>query len=124
MQENNHVAIIDLKTATVLNDFPMGTVDLDLIDTIEDDIVTPNSSLAAVPREADGAAWLTGSTFATADEGDLYGCSRGFTIFDSEGNIQYSSASEVEHETIRLGHYPEGRSENKGNEPENVAFGR
>lgn len=124
MQENNHVAIIDLKTATVLNDFPMGTVDLDLIDTIEDDIVTPNSSLAAVPREADGAAWLTGSTFATADEGDLYGGSRGFTIFDSEGNIQYSSASEVEHETIRLGHYPEGRSENKGNEPENVAFGR
>ena len=124
MQENNHAAIIDCKTGTILNDFPMGTVDLTQIDTLEDDIITPNSSLDAVPREPDAAAWVTNSVFATADEGDLYGGSRGWTLFDSEGNIQYTSGSEVEHETIRLGHYPEGRSENKGNEPEGVAFGK
>jgi hypothetical protein len=124
MQENNHVAIIDCKTATVLNDFPLGTVDLTQIDTIEDDIITPNSSLDAVPRESDAVAWVTNSVFATADEGDLYGGSRGWTLFDSEGNIQYSSGSEVEHETMRLGHYPEGRSENKGSEPEGIAYGR
>jgi hypothetical protein len=62
--------------------------------------------------------------FATADEGDLKGGSRGFTIFNSTDlKVVYSSGNELEHLVARIGHYNEDRSGNKGNEPEGLAFG-
>ncbi|MGD8630583.1 MAG: esterase-like activity of phytase family protein [Gammaproteobacteria bacterium] len=124
MQENNHIALVDLVTGTVVNDFPAGTVDLDLIDTQEEDpaLISLTDSLTGVPREPDGVTWLTDTTFATADEGDLFGGSRGITVFDIDGNVLFSSGNELDHNTVRLGHYPDGRSGNKGNETENVEF--
>jgi hypothetical protein len=127
LQENNHLVLVDLPSGEVIHDFPAGTVDLDQIDTLENDLIELNSSLSAVPREPDGVVWLNRSLFAMADEGDLDGGSRGFTIFDVDGNVRFSSGNDLEHLVVRLGHYPEGRSENKGNEPENVEaakFGR
>lgn len=51
------------------------------------------------------------------------GGSRGFTIFSaSDDSIVYDSGNEMEHVAARLGHYPDERSENKGNEPENVLY--
>lgn len=51
------------------------------------------------------------------------GGSRGFTIFNAADNsVAYDSGNEMEMWTARLGHYPEERSENKGNEPENVLY--
>ena len=79
--------------------------------------------VAQVPREPDGVTWMGTEYFATADEGDLHGGSRGFTIFSRNGDIVYSSASELDHLAARIGHYPEGRSGNKGVEPENVFYG-
>ena len=67
--------------------------------------------------------WMGTEYFATADEGDLHGGSRGFTIFSRNGDIVFSSASELDHLAARIGHYPEGRSGNKGVEPENVFYG-
>ena len=89
LQENNHIALVDLVTGTVVNDFPAGTVDLDLIDTQEEDpaLISLTDSLTGVPREPDGVTWLTDTTFATADEGDLFGGSRGITVFDIDGNV-------------------------------------
>lgn len=57
-----------------------------------------------------------------ADEGDLFDGSRGFSIFDTHGNVVFSSGNTLEHEVVRLGHYPDSRSEDKGNEPENVEY--
>jgi hypothetical protein len=122
-QENNHIILVDLKKARVVNHFSAGTQNLDNIDIFEDDIITPNASLSNVKREPDGISWITNTLFATADEGDLDGGSRGFTIYHKNGTVMYESDETVEHAVIRHGHYPEGRSENKGNEPENVEVG-
>ena len=54
---------------------------------------------------------------------DMDGGSRGFTIFKaSDNSVAYDSGNEMELWTARLGHYPDERSENKGNEPENVLY--
>ncbi|MDJ0675231.1 MAG: esterase-like activity of phytase family protein [Calothrix sp. MO_167.B42] len=122
-QENNHIALVDLLTGNVTNDFSAGSVNLTQIDTKENNLIELNSSLSDIPREPDGVNWIGNGLFATADEGDLNGGSRGFTIYNTRGRIIYSSGNSIEHEVVRLGHYPEERSENKGNEPENVEYG-
>ncbi|CAA0078488.1 Uncharacterised protein [BD1-7 clade bacterium] len=144
LQENNHIVLVDLekvqfgylmesletaKTAKkmrpeILNHFSAGTVNLAAIDTEEEDHITLTSSLTDVPREPDGVTWINNDFLATADEGDFEGGSRGFTVFNTLGKVVYSSANELEHLTVRFGHYPEGRSENKGNEPENAEVGQ
>lgn len=123
LQENNHIVLIDLKTGQVIKDWEAGTVDLESIDTNENDLIELNSSLNDVPREPDAVKWISNHTLATADEGDLFGGSRGFTIFDKTGDVTFSSGNSMEHLVTRIGHYPEDRSENKGNEPEGIEFG-
>lgn len=124
LQENNHVAVVDLRTGRVTSDFDAGTVDLDQVDTVEDDVISLTGSLRDVPREPDAVGWLGGNRFATANEGDLFGGSRGFTIFDERGRVVHDSGMQFEHEVVRHGHYPESRSENKGAEPEGIEVGR
>ncbi len=120
LQENNHLVLIDLPTATVLNHFSAGYVDLDQIDATEEDIIMQTESLMQIPREPDGVTWMNNRFFATADEGDMNGGSRGFTVFNRAGNVVWTSGNDMDHLMARIGHYPEGRSENKGNEPENA----
>ena len=122
LQENNAIVLIDLTAGAVLRSFSAGTVDLTNIDTAEDSIIDQTASLDDVPREPDGITFIGTDFIATADEGDLDGGSRGFTIFDLDGNIVYTSGSEMDQIAAQLGHYPDERSENKGNEPENIEF--
>ena len=123
LQENNHIALIDLASGGVLFDFSAGTVDLTDVDTNENDLIEQSSPLNDVPREPDAVAWISPFTFATADEGDLDGGSRGFTVFAPWGLPLYEAGNTLEHATARIGHYPESRSENKGNEPESAEYG-
>lgn len=125
MQENNCNAIIELSTGTVTS-FDAGAVPLQCIDMTEDDVILQieDTEPEGLLREPDGATWI-GETgcYATANEGDLDGGSRGFTIFDSvTGDVIYDSGNTMEIEIARIGHYPENRSENKGNEPENLLY--
>jgi len=122
LQENNAIVLIDLEAGTVLRSFSAGTVDLTNVDTVEDGIIDQTDSLDAVPREPDGIAFIGTDFIATADEGDLDGGSRGFTIFDLDGNVVYTSGNELDLLAAQFGHYPDERSENKGNEPENIEF--
>lgn len=124
MQENNHIVIIDLATGTIINHFSAGLTDLHQIDNQEEDpaLISLTDTLTNVAREPDGVTWISNEVFATADEGDLFGGSRGFTLFDTDGNILFEAGNTLEHEVVRLGHYPDSRSGNKGNEPENVEF--
>lgn len=124
LQENNGIVLIDLATATVIRSFSAGTVDLSGIDTVEEDpaIIDQTASLTAVPREPDGITFIGTDYLATADEGDWNGGSRGFTIFDLTGNVVYTSGNELDRLAAQFGHYPDARSENKGNEPENIEF--
>ncbi len=124
LQENNAIVLIDCETREVINSFTAGTVDLSYIDTEEEGVIDQSSSLTAVPREPDGVTWINKKYFATADEGDMDGGSRGFTIFDKEGNVVSGSGNGMDQIAAAYGHYPEERSGNKGSEPENVAYGK
>ena len=125
LQENNGIVLVDLEHKEIIKSFSAGTVDLSHIDTVEDGIIDQSSSLHDVLREPDGVAWINDYIFVTADEGDLDGGSRGFTIWDADkGEPIFKSGNALEHLTASVGNYPEERSENKGNEPENVAYGK
>ena len=119
LQENNHVAVVSAE-GTVLSHFSAGTVSLDGIDATEDDALSFTERLADVPREPDAVKWIDGDRFATANEGDMDGGTRGWTIFDRDGEVIHDSGAAFERALVEIGHYPEGRSENKGVEPESV----
>ena len=123
LQENNHIAMVDLMSGTVTSSFSAGTVDLTDIDATEEGQLLFTESLDSVVREPDGVTWMGTEYFATANEGDMDGGSRGFSIFDKSGNIVWDAGTMLEHLTARFGHYPDDRAGNKGNEPENVAYG-
>lgn len=128
LQENNHAVIVDLGTATVTADFPMGTVTLAGVDATDDGVIVLGDTLTNVPREPDAVAWVPGRNgalnLATANEGDLFGGSRGFSIFDRDGSLVFDSGASFDALAVRHGHYPEGRSANKGTEPEAIAYAR
>lgn len=123
LQENNHIVLVDLPTGMIVNHFSAGTQDLDKIDIAKDSLIELDSSLTAVPREPDGVSWINDSLLVTADEGDLNGGSRGYTIYNVDGDIVFESGNTVEHAIVRHGHYPDKRAGKKGNEPENVEVG-
>ncbi|MGA0839856.1 MAG: esterase-like activity of phytase family protein, partial [Pseudomonadales bacterium] len=123
LQENNHIAIVDLATATVIEDFSAGAVDLDGIDTLDErpNRVLQEDTLTAVLREPDGVTWINDELLATANEGDLDGGSRGFTVFRRDGLVVFESGNQLDQISVRVGNYPDRRSDAKGNEPENIA---
>ena len=124
LQENNHIVLLDLASAEVINHFSAGTVNLENIDTEKDKLIQLNGELNDLPREPDGVSWISNSQFVTADEGDLNGGTRGFTVFNTDGSVAYAAGNSVEHTIVRHGHYPDKRSGKKGNEPENAEFGQ
>lgn len=124
LQENNHIVLVNVADGSIVNDFSAGSVDLTQVDgTEEGALISQTESLPGVLREPDGVSWLSTEYFVTADEGDLDGGSRGFTIFNTQGEVVYAAGNSLDHMTARLGHYPDERSGNKGNEPENAEFG-
>jgi hypothetical protein len=129
LQENNHIALFDLRSGDIIQHFSAGSVDLEQIDTRENDLIELDSSMTK-RREPDAVAWIGNRYLATANEGDYEdefgeeGGSRGFSIFSSTGDLVFESGASFEHTLVSLGHYNEGRSENKGVEPEAVEFAR
>ncbi|KAH8086048.1 hypothetical protein JL720_7248 [Aureococcus anophagefferens] len=125
MQENNCVAVVDLPTGAVDFSASAGARDLTDVDVAEEGVIDQTASLAAVTAEPDGVVWIKGGAyFATANEGDMAGGSRSWSVFDgATGALVYDSGNFLEHLAASLGHYPEHRSENKGVEPENIAYG-
>lgn len=123
LQENNHIVILS-QDGEVLSHFSAGTVDLSNVDTAEERALTFDGQLNAVPREPDAVQWLDTNRIVTANEGDYQGGSRGFTIFDRDGDVLYESGLDFEYRVAMAGHYPEKRSGNKGVEPEGMEVKR
>ncbi|MBL3571053.1 alkaline phosphatase [Rhodovulum sulfidophilum] len=124
LQENNHLAVV-ARDGTVLSQFSAGTVDLEGIDaTDERAALIFAESQKGRKREPDGVTWIDGDHFATANEGDYEGGSRGWTVFSKDGQVVYESGPSLEHAIVQIGHYPDKRSDAKGVEPESVVFGR
>ena len=117
LQENNHIVIADLATGKVTKHFPAGTVSLASIDTEKDGVIALTGKMDDVPREPDAVHWIDDERFVTANEGDMDGGTRGFTIYRKDGTVEYESGTALEYEAVRLGHYPDKRNK-KGIEPE------
>ena len=124
LQENNHIVLVDLKTGKLVNHFPAGTVNLTQIDTIDErpNLIDLKDTQDNRLREPDAAVWISDSEFVTADEGDLDGGGRGWTIFDTSGNVKWTSGFSFEHLAVRVGHYPDRRSDASGTEPEGIEY--
>jgi hypothetical protein len=120
LQENNHMVVL-AADGSVLSHFSAGSVTLDGVDTEEEGALIFDQTITVV-REPDSVTWIDNTHFATANEGDMDGGSRGWTIFSQDGDIIYDSGVDFEHAIVQLGHYPEERSGNKGVEPESVTF--
>ncbi|NBC48752.1 MAG: alkaline phosphatase [Gammaproteobacteria bacterium] len=136
LQENNHIVVVDLRTASVTNHFAAGETTVQNVDATEEELGPQEQGLITFVetltkrREPDTITWIGDHLAATANEGDYEdafgeeGGSRGFTVFDTAtGAVVYESAELFEHASARAGHYNEGRSANKGGEPEAAEYG-
>ena len=119
LQENNHIVVVG-RSGELLSHFSAGRVDLSNVDTAEEGALTFDDVLTGVLREPDAVQWIDSDHFATANEGDMDGGSRGWTIFHRDGSVVYESNLSFEYAIAEIGHYPERRSGNKGVEPESV----
>lgn len=123
LQENNHIVIVDGQTGEIVSDFSAGSVTLENIDASEDGRLSFTETQADRLREPDAVQWIDDERIVIANEGDWNGGSRGFTIFDKDGTELYESGPSMEYIAATLGHYPEGRSDAKGVEPEGMEVG-
>ncbi|GAA1626549.1 esterase-like activity of phytase family protein [Actinoplanes couchii] len=122
LQENNHLAIVNLRDKKVQKHFTAGSVTVKNVDTLDDDKIELTGRITA-KREPDGVAWITDDLFATANEGDYEGGSRGWSIFDKRtGKVVWDAGNTLEHIAVAHGQYPDKRSDAKGIEVENVTF--
>ncbi|WP_313522453.1 esterase-like activity of phytase family protein [Shinella sp.] len=119
LQENNHIVIIDGKTATVKTHFSAGTVSLEGVDTKKDGALKFTGDVKDVAREPDAVKWLDDERLVVANEGDWKGGARGFTIFGKDGKVLYENGTAFEREIAKIGHYPDKRNK-KGVEPEGL----
>ncbi|MBY6092149.1 esterase-like activity of phytase family protein [Maritimibacter alkaliphilus] len=120
LQENNHLVIVS-KDGEVLSHFSAGAVDLEGIDaTDERAALIFDESQPGRKREPDAVKWIDDDHFAIANEGDMDGGSRGWTIFAKDGTEVYEAGTSFEQALIMIGHYPDKRSDAKGVEPESI----
>ncbi|MFC3061442.1 esterase-like activity of phytase family protein [Paenirhodobacter populi] len=123
LQENNHIVVVG-KDGKIASHFPAGSVALEGVDTKTDGKLSFTQTTDPIAREPDGVKWIDADHFATANEGDWKGGSRGFTIFAKDGTVVYDSGASLERAIAEIGHYPEKRSKSKGVEIESVEFAR
>ncbi|KAL3774661.1 hypothetical protein ACHAW5_003670 [Stephanodiscus triporus] len=121
LQENNAIVFINITNGKVIQSFHAGSVNLENVDLTDDKEILQNEAQDLRRREPDGVAWIGTRYIMTANEGDLDGGTRGFTIFDREnGNVMYESNASAEHLITSFGHYNDKRSKSKGVEFESV----
>ena len=124
LQENNHMVVVG-RDGSIISHFSAGAVDLEGIDaTDERGKLVFTESQQGRKREPDAVTWIDDMHFATANEGDYEGGSRGWTVFHKDGTVVYDSGTSFEHAIVQIGHYPDKRSDSKGVEPESVTFGQ
>ena len=124
LQENNHIAIIDAASGSVVSHFSAGSVSLDGVDTKKDGAFSFTGKVENAPREPDAVKWLDNDRLVVANEGDYHGGTRGFTVFSKTGEVLYESGPSFEYEAANAGHFPDARAGKKGIEPEGLETGR
>lgn len=122
LQENNGLVVVDLPTLAITSAFSAGDAAVSNVDTTDDGIFNPHDSIV-VPREPDSVQWVGDGLVATANEGDLFGGSRGWSVFDAAtGDVVWDSGNTFEELAVAHGLFNDDRADNKGAEPEGLAF--
>lgn len=127
MQENNHIALVDLVTGRVMRHWSAGTTSHSA-DTTNDGNIAFTSRIVGARREPDAIAWTPGGRLLTANEGDYnldlaagqFIGGRDFTLFDAGGGVLFEPGVSLETEAARHGHYLDSRSSSKGVEIEGI----
>lgn len=123
LQENNHMVVLD-RAGKVVSHFSAGAVTLENADlTDERGALNFTETQTDRKREPDAVKWIDNDHFATANEGDYEGGSRGWTIFKKDGTVVYDAGMSLEYAIVEAGHYPDKRSDAKGAEPESIETG-
>ena len=143
LQENNGMAILELApSGPVLSRvFSTGTVDnrradLEEEDAIDFNAVYPATVIANGDESEDPSGNVipagsrcpdaitfspSGQVIYSADEGEFnFTGGRGWSAWDLNGNFLWDDGGALEAHAVARGHYPEGRSKNKGIEVEGV----
>ncbi|MEP3045649.1 MAG: esterase-like activity of phytase family protein [Roseibium sp.] len=123
IQENNHLVIVDLASGEIVSHFSAGAATIENVPLKKARLSDASGSAENVLREPDAVAWIDDERFVTANEGDYEGGSRGFTIWNTKGDVLFDSGNQMEHLGMSHGHYPAKRAHKKGTEPEGVAVG-
>jgi hypothetical protein len=121
LQENNAVALVDLESRSVVASWSAG-LSSHAADTVDDDVISFTDTISE-EREPDAIAWTPAGNLLTANEGDWLGGSRDFSIFDPSGGVVFDAGASFELAAVAAGLYPDGRSDNKGTEPEGAEIG-
>jgi Esterase-like activity of phytase/LVIVD repeat len=140
LQENNGIAIVDISnpaSPSLVRVYSKGIAGDRPADMVEDDAIgftgifpsgapelpedLGGNPLPAGLRTPDAIAFSPdGSVIYSADEGEInFTGGRGWSAHDVHGNFLWEE-KRLERLAIQLGHYPEGRSENKGIEMEGM----
>ncbi|HEX5828721.1 MAG TPA: hypothetical protein VFY23_14435 [Candidatus Limnocylindrales bacterium] len=127
LQENNAVVLVNLKTGLVVTSWSAGST-THAADLTDDGGISFTESLTA-RREPDAIAWTPAGSLVTANEGDypdedgqLPAGSRDFAVFDALGTVIFEPG--VGFEQALGSSYADGRSDNRGSEPEGVEVGQ
>jgi DNA-binding beta-propeller fold protein YncE len=131
LQENNHVVLVSLAAGQILADFSAGTT-THAADLQDNGIISFTDTLTNARLEPDAIAWTPGGNLITANEGDYdldlasgqFTGGRNFTIFSPTGALLYDSGAQLEMAIADAGRYSDGRSDNRGVEPEGVAVAK
>ncbi|MDH3228530.1 MAG: hypothetical protein OEN55_01945 [Alphaproteobacteria bacterium] len=132
MQENNGVVVIDVRAGAFVEYIGLG-ITTHAADKTDNGVIDFSETLVAL-REPDGIAMTPdGRYFVTADEGDTdpkasktkdgspTGGGRTVSVFDAEtGILLGDTGSQIDLAADAEGVYPDGRSDSKGAEPENL----
>ena len=127
LQENNGVVIVNLETGAIVRTFSAGAT-THAADLQDNGTVSFTDTLTNARREPDGIAWTPGGNLLTANEGDYdldlgagqFVGGRNFTLFSPQCAVLFDENVRLEQEAASAGRYPDGRSDNKGIEPEGV----
>ncbi len=132
LQENNLIAVIDIESASLVRYIDAGRSVHARAD-LKNDKAWNFSERFEGQLQPDGTCFLPdGVHFVTANEGDtpnnafdnVYAGGRGFSVFNVSGERVYDSGDVAEWAAFRAGAYPDGRSGNRGVEPEGCGADR
>jgi hypothetical protein len=130
LQENNHIAIVNLANGTIIKHFSAGTT-THAADLENDGVVRFNDRLRNARLEPDAVGWTPGGSLITANEGDYdldldegqFVGGRNWTMFSASGRLTYDSGASLEKAAAQQDLYTDSRSESKGSEFEGVEVG-